>query len=577
MNPELELVARLSRIAPTDTDLARALTLATGAMRWGRVRHLATEHRVAPLVATNFLRLALPADLAPVCEDFRQLRRTSTVADSRRFDQWLMLLRTFDAHNISVMTLRGFHVALSIYGKVGRRQVPKLDFLIHRRDIAQSIALLEGLGYCLEGPPFAAHTTTATLLSADGRLALHWDADDLLSTAEPLEVNHQTLLVPPRTTMVALLLAHGHRSSWERLGYLVDVAEGLDQLSAAECQALPVLDDALQRIHTMWGRVPSPGGEPIAFTPTQRAVVPLTFVTAIYDSGPDSLLGGRGWNIDYYLPSLINIANLGAPIVLFCAPQDVDRIEDAIAPYFCDCRVVPWALEQFEHFAAFVAWKRTYRSSLALNNRNEVLCFLKSWWVQQAIVDNPFGHDLFFWIDAGLTHHGIFPERLGGVELRINHPASRYHPQNKNNIFTPALGEALAQSVTPGRVSFCALPSANQARRAAYEQIIAPRTSTPDQSVSITDHLVGGLFGGYRSDVARVHQHYAEVLKTFIDTRTYTLEEQVFSSVHALHPELFALQRFDTWHFFAPGERTGYLPTEGNSFYKIFTNLLGLR
>jgi hypothetical protein len=98
---------------------------------------------------------------------------------------------------------------------------------------------------------------------------------------------------------------------------------------------------------------------------------------------------------------------------------------------------------------------------------------------------------------------------------------------------------------------------------------------TPDQSVLISDQLVGGLFGGHRADLAHVHRHYAEVLKRLIDTRTYTLEEQVFSCVHALHPDLFSLHRFDTWHCCSPSERTDGLPAEANSFYQVLMHLPG--
>lgn len=565
MSPECELVALLSRITPRADHLARARTLAGGALDWTRVHSLAVDHRVAPLFSSNALQLELPASIGA---GLRELRRTTTAADLRHFDLWLALVAAFQTRGIRAVTLRGFPAALTVYGKIGRRQVPKLDILIGRPDLSAALPVLAAFGYQLESPLHPTQTA-ATLVSDHGRLALRWDADDLLATAVPLSLREQTVLVPPHLTTVALLLAHGHASSWERLGYLVDLAESLDQLSEVEYAQVrqqandagqgPVLDEALRRIDGLWGRRP-------------RAESPFTFVSAIYDSGPSSLLGGRGWNIQFYLPSLINIGRMGAPLVLFCAPHDVDRIEAAIAPYFCDCRVVPYELEQFDYFEPFLAWKRTYWKNLQINDRNEVLCFLKSWWLQRAIADNPFGHDLFFWIDAGLTHHGLFPRRLGGVELLVTYPPSHYHPDNPLTLFTPALGAALTRAVAPGTVLFCAQPFSNPATRAAFEAVVAPLAGAPAR---ITDHLVGGLFGGRRADVTRVHGVYVEVLKRCIATRTYTLEEQVFSGVHALHPELFSLQRFDTWQYFAPGERLSRLPAEGNSFYKIFTRLLG--
>ena len=303
--------------------------------------------------------------------------------------------------------------------------------------------------------------------------------------------------------------------------------------------------------------------------------VPLTFVSAIFDTGPSSLLGGRGWDISYYLPSLINIAHLGAPIVLYCPRKDVDAISGALDEHFRDWRVVPFELSRFDYYDSFLDWKETYWQDLPINDRNEVLCFLKSYWVQHAIGLDPFAHETFYWIDAGLTHQGIFPRRVGGVELLVDFPPSHYYPRNRKNIFHPGLGAALAEAAPNGKLFFCALPftEGGTCRREVYEPVVAAKYGMPVEEVCIKDHLVGGLFGGHKQDLAAFHRLYAELLKEFIDTRTFTREEQVFSGLNAVFPKLFSLRRFATWWFYSPGEPTSYLKEEGDSFYKIFMGL----
>ena len=323
------------------------------------------------------------------------------------------------------------------------------------------------------------------------------------------------------------------------------------------------------------GPAADPEREPRSPGWSTHAATPLTFVTAIYGFGPSTHLGGRGRNIAHYLPSLINIGNLGAPIVVYCPAMDAPAIEDAIAPYFRDLRVIPFELSEFEHFDTVLEFKKSYVNDLRINDRNETLCFLKAYWVRHAIEQNFFGHDTYFWIDAGVTHHGVFPERVGGVELLVTHPPSRYHPANRANIFTPQLGAALARAVPRGRLFFCALPFIGQGgRREEYERLVAQAYDRPRDQVHIADHLVGGLFGGHRDDFTAFHRRYAALLKRYLDARVYTLEEQVFSGLYAAEPELFALHRFGTWWFYAPGERTSRLSAEGDSFYKIFARLL---
>ncbi|HVZ48618.1 MAG TPA: nucleotidyltransferase family protein [Gemmatimonadaceae bacterium] len=304
----------------------------------------------------------------------------------------------------------------------------------------------------------------------------------------------------------------------------------------------------------------------------ERPDTPVTVVTALYDSGPDSLLGGRGRGLRHYLPSLINIANLGVAIVVFCPAREAASVEDEIAVHFRRYRVIPFELEEFEHFDAFVAWKETYRRNLVINDRNEVLCFLKSYWLQRAIALRPFGHDVLFWIDAGLTHHGLFPERVGGVELMVNRSEDHYYPRNSANIFTPALGAALVAAVSPGKVYFCAL-AGHTPSPAPSAELVAATFGVPVDTVRVTDHLVGGIFGGHAADLRTVHAMFAQLLGASIAARQRTLEEPLFSALHAVRPDLFAVQRFDTWYFHGPGEPTGRLATEANSYYKIFTSL----
>ncbi|HVZ78292.1 MAG TPA: nucleotidyltransferase family protein [Gemmatimonadaceae bacterium] len=707
-SPELELVARVSRIAPTPEDAARARALLDGAPDWERILRLVHHHGVAPLVHANVSRLGASSVPVGMVTRLRQLRLASVRSDLALYTAWQEACDAFRQRGLPALTLKGFHVVLSIYGEVGQRAVGDLDFLVQRHDVRPALDVLRDLGY-QPFPDWQAalrnvgldHVLKATheigLVSDRGIVVdLHWEAGpcgtvpparDLFDSAEPLVADGREALVPALDAAMAMLLLHGHVSAWARLRWLVDVAEGMERMSAGDVERVarrldalgmrPAMANALQLMRRLWGRVPQacaesgqheaaihsltlqyseraldreqdaphvfdlwrpvrmlwdragrarslgdavraavapnyfdwaavplPRGlragyyavrpvrvlrqalgrgaratlvEPVASRPPAATPsrAPFTFVSAIYDSGPESLLGGRGWGIEFYLPSLVNIGKMGAPIVIFCPQRDARKVEDAIAPHFTGYRVIPCELSEFEHYAQFVAWKPSYVDSLSLNNRNEVLCFLKSYWVQRAVAERPFGHERYFWIDAGFTHHGIFPERVGGVELKTAVPPSHYWPQNPANIFRPELAAALEGAVPRGRVMFCALPFNRRGPHgAAYEAVTAARYRRAASDVRILDHLVGGLFGGHEADLRNVHRGYAELLTAFLDARTYTLEEQVFSSLHAVRPELFTLLRFGVWRFHAPGEPNHFLEQEGDSFYKIFTGLL---
>lgn len=328
--------------------------------------------------------------------------------------------------------------------------------------------------------------------------------------------------------------------------------------------AYPPEPEVVQRIRERMGRS---RGAP---APPPRAGA--TLISAAYDNGPETLIGGRGRGLDTYLPSLINLANLGWPLVFFCDPKDEETARRTLEPYFSELCVVPFALSEFEFFDAFVEWKSTYVDGLVRNDRNEVLIFLKSYWLHWVGLANPFGTRTYFWMDAGLSHHGIMPEAIGGVELRKIAAASHYYPENSKNIFRPALGRALADAVEVGRVMFCAYPMIGGTT--AYEGVVARRYGPGREGLRIQDHLAGGLIGGHREVLDRFHSAFVELLEAFITQRVHTHDEQVFSALYAMHPRWFALRRF---HFWQENWRSALnLPdvSEGRYFYQIFTELL---
>jgi hypothetical protein len=299
-----------------------------------------------------------------------------------------------------------------------------------------------------------------------------------------------------------------------------------------------------------------------------------TFVTAIYGYGLNSLFGGRGRNIHFFDTSLRNISNIGNPIVVYTTPEDVQVVESFISRYSTQYKVIPYELEQFEFSATFLEYKKKIFNSITLNDRNEVLCYSKAYWVKDAIEKNYFNSDCYLWIDSGLTHHGIIPEKVGGVELMQKIPQTHYYPQNQNNIFSPKLGKNIDTILqnNNNKLLFCALPYQGST------DIIHRGISRLYNKTfpSIHDHLIGGIFGGDKNVFIEFFNHYRHILSYFIEKHIHVLEEPIFSCLNVVHPELFNLHKFYTWHFYVPGERCSMLGEDGDSFYKIFTKIYNL-
>lgn len=712
-SPELEFITRLARLRPSAADVARARTLAAGPIRWSRVETLAEHHGLVGLAQRSIAQhgIEVPHETAA---RLAAAAMSAAAGNLAKFARWRSLGERFERAGIPAMTLKGFHVVSAIYGDLGIRPVGDLDFLVRPADVARSVDALGGSGYyvsrrwhaALDNVGFAyaiAHTYELQLGASDGlAVDLHWHAgpigqtlptDELLASSQPFTLHDTIGRGAALPDLLALLVAHGHKSQWHRFRWVVDVAEGLallDEDAVARMRRhlerlrlLPALamverliadtwsaptdaigarqptdvpDRALRHIvdvhervqdvyqthdarrpwrllrerlaehanlwaairaaarpsHQDWAalrlppalragyvavrpfrvlrdaavRRPARHSEP---RPTERAAGPAettprpllpsddttaTFVTAIYSSGPDSLLGGRGRGLPYYLPTLRNLASFGSPLVVFASQADVANIRAALAPMFPRLDVIPFELSAFEHYHAFLRWKAEYRASLFINDRNEVLCFLKAYWLASVSQRRPWGSERTYWIDAGLFHHGIFPERVGGVEQLARAAEERYYPHDPTNICNPSLRAGIVAATPPGRLFACAMPAASPMFAPEIVAQLLGRAADDPQLPTIREHVVGGIFGGFDADIQQLLQRFRALLGRAIAARAYTLEEQLFSLIFATDPERFAIQRFTTWRFHSPGERTSALDAEADSFYKIFTRLV---
>jgi hypothetical protein len=298
----------------------------------------------------------------------------------------------------------------------------------------------------------------------------------------------------------------------------------------------------------------------------------MTLVSAIYGHGPQTIIGGRGRSIEFYTSTLRNIANLELPLVLFTSPDQTDKTEDILRPYFKNnLKIISRDIEDFKYFDRFIKWKKEkVNLTQIVNDRNETLCYSKIFWLREIAESNFFSTEKFAWIDSGLFHHGIFPEAVGGVELLTNPPADIYYPISKNNIFTPNFGRKLTNRVQRDKMFF--ISTIMQGDTSALIEFIRDHYNPSHQYFN--KHLVGGFFGSSKDTICKFADLFDDFLCKILDDEIYVYEEPVFSTIYNVYPELFDLESFYTWYFFSPGERTSMLAEDGDSFYKVFLRIM---
>jgi hypothetical protein len=155
------------------------------------------------------------------------------------------ILALFADSGIPAIAYKGPSLAVSVYGNLALRRFADLDLLLSKRDIRQAQALLIEQSYRprldLTPPEERAFLKSQHELILDrdrGRISveLHWDVlprefafrldpERLWHGAVRVSLDGAAVLTPAPEDLLLILCAHGTKHFWERLAWVVDVAE----------------------------------------------------------------------------------------------------------------------------------------------------------------------------------------------------------------------------------------------------------------------------------------------------------------------------------------------------------------
>jgi len=297
-----------------------------------------------------------------------------------------------------------------------------------------------------------------------------------------------------------------------------------------------------------------------------------TFVTAIYTQLEDGSIGR--W--DRYAYSLKNLVNsTQANFLVFTSPEEASRLTDFVSANQMDRHrvfIVARDLNRNRWHEAFVQLKTMYPHG----QRSMDLIHSKVGWLYEAATINPFGTGgSVFWIDAGLSFNGLFPDRFRRRPFET-YPNGIFERYTDLDVFTPEWAEQLGVGLD-GKLLTLGLSVKNH----LWTQPLDPSFYTVEGSRRYRQyHVIGGLFGGSdRQQINWLHTTYEKLLddvvlayqkrKTYLTT--LPVEELLLTTLTANHPERFDLRLFDTWYHEDHGDSFNPLKN-GKPFYKLFTD-----
>lgn len=288
----------------------------------------------------------------------------------------------------------------------------------------------------------------------------------------------------------------------------------------------------------------------------------IRFVTAIYSNLYGTKFGGRPSRFDHYRWSLLSLLKMtNANFVCYCDPSELENLKDffynqhKIDQTFLE--IIPFDLED-HYFKTLFDQYKNYEQTKHGSDRCIEIQYMKLIWVSQQK-----DYDYCFWIDAGLSHSRLIPNKYlatSGV-----HNSQYYTSSLFNNNF-------LKNLINFSNDSFVVIGKENS--RNYWSGTVNP---THFKTYNSSRHIIGGLFGGKKELWDFVIEQFIEsvYIVTKNDGRLYH-EEDILTLIFRNYEEKFKMLEFDTW--WHENERISGLDIvehlkHNKSFYKILEEL----
>jgi GR25 family glycosyltransferase involved in LPS biosynthesis len=288
----------------------------------------------------------------------------------------------------------------------------------------------------------------------------------------------------------------------------------------------------------------------------------VKFITAIYSNLNGTELGGRPNRHGHYRWSLLSILKMSdADFICYTSNEEFNDLEK----FFYDennvdrkkLQIVKFDLQSNEFSEIIKKYKDV--EGIKRGDRCIEIQYMKFIW----FLSEDKTYDYYFWIDAGLSHCGLIPNKylsLSGSHNRGYYESSLFNNKLLNNLIKKT-GD-----------KFSIIGKENE--RNFWSGTVNPKHFyNYDRSI----HVIGGMFGGRKE----LWETIVELFKSYVynvseeDKRLYH-EEDIMTLMFRNHPELFYNFYFETW--WHENERISGTNMEehvknNKSFYKILEEL----
>ena len=245
----------------------------------------------------------------------------------------------------------------------------------------------------------------------------------------------------------------------------------------------------------------------------------VTIVTAFFDIGREH--NGDGRKLTDYLDWIKKTLQLNCNLFIVTEKKFVDLMKDN-RPSKYKTYIKEDILENASYYKYFPRMKEIlnsedYKTRIAYPNRVEcklpeynVIQYSKFGWLADAIKENPFDSDYFFWMDAGISRF--------------------FYNMNLQNPY-------------PNNISFSNIFNDNENTFIIQQREDLQRYDIDEDFIWKADNLFkGGMFGGKRNQVMKVSRELEEIfVKKMLDKKNVNNEQLSLVLLWKEQPDLFKI------------------------------------
>lgn len=286
----------------------------------------------------------------------------------------------------------------------------------------------------------------------------------------------------------------------------------------------------------------------------------VKFITSIYSDLYGTEFGGRPNRGGHYRHSLLSLLKMtDADFLCYTSDRELHSLED----FFYKEHLISKEKLKFQvfdigntKFKDLINQHKNIEKTKQDDRCIEVQYSKFHWWWNE-----DKSYDYYYWIDAGLSHCGLFANKHLG---KTDYYSRMFECVLFNNKF-------LKNLVSKSGENFLILGKDNQ--KHFWSGTVSEKWYTNyDRSI----HVIGGIFGGHKDNWDRVVNLFEGYTKNIIEVdETIPHEENVMSLMFFNNQDLFEIIKFDHWwcRDNAPREMPDSFFENYRSFDKIFEEL----